>query len=73
MAMAAGGYPNKLRGEYFRPQAIREQPLILVCTLIERSTHAHDGNRDVEPAFPFTHARIGQMAATMSFTGIQSC
>jgi hypothetical protein len=44
-----------------------------VSPLREGPTHAHGGNRDVEPAFPFNHARIGQMAATTSITGTQSC
>jgi hypothetical protein len=43
--------------------------ITLACTLRECSTHAHDGKRDVEPAFPQNRARIGQMVATMSFMG----
>jgi hypothetical protein len=44
----------------------------LACTHRECSTYTHGGNRDIEPAFPFNHARIGQMVATMSFMGTQS-
>jgi hypothetical protein len=28
----------------------------------------HGGNRDVDPVFPITYARIGQTDATVSFT-----
>jgi hypothetical protein len=42
-------------------------------TLSGRPAHVHGGNRDVDPVFPFTYARIGQTDATVSFTYLQSC
>jgi hypothetical protein len=45
----------------------------LARTFREYPTHAHDGIRDVEPAFPQNRARNGQMVATVSFMGIQGC
>jgi hypothetical protein len=43
----------------------------LACTFRERSTHAYDGKRDVEPTFPQNRDRNGQTVATVSFMGTQ--